>query len=81
MDRTQGVGVIPKEVAIDYGLSGPNLRGSGVEHDLRKAHPYLVYEQLEFEVPVGSVPRVGGAVAITVDPHAIVLIPPLALPD
>ncbi len=53
-DRTQGVGVIPKEVAIDYGLSGPNLRGSGVEHDLRKAHPYLVYDQLKFDVPVGS---------------------------
>ena len=41
-------------MAIDYGLSGPNLRGSGVEHDLRKAHPYLVYDQLKFEVPVGS---------------------------
>jgi NADH-quinone oxidoreductase subunit D len=54
VDRTQGVGVISREDAIDYGLSGPNLRGSGIEHDLRKAHPYLVYDQLEFEVPVGS---------------------------
>src|SRR6266404_2643645 len=54
VDRTQGVGVIPKDMAIDYGLSGPNLRGSGVEHDLRKAHPYLVYDQLKFDVPVGS---------------------------
>jgi NADH-quinone oxidoreductase subunit D len=54
IDRTQGVGVIPKDVAIDYGLSGPNLRGSGLEHDLRKAHPYLVYDQLKFEVPIGS---------------------------
>ena len=53
-DRTQGIGVIPKELAIDYGLSGPNLRGSGVEHDLRKAHPYLVYDQLQFEVPIGT---------------------------
>jgi NADH-quinone oxidoreductase subunit D len=54
VDRTQGVGVISKEDAIDFGLSGPVLRGSGVEHDLRKAQPYLVYNQLEFEVPVGS---------------------------
>src|SRR5205085_8977458 len=38
-DRNQGVGVIPKDVAIDYGLTGPNLRGSGVEYDLRKAQP------------------------------------------
>jgi NADH-quinone oxidoreductase subunit D len=55
VDRTRDVGVISREVAIDYGLSGPNLRGSGVEFDLRKAHPYLVYDQLDFEVPVGSV--------------------------
>src|SRR5438034_3809507 len=54
VDRTRDIGVIPKEVAIDYGLTGPNLRGSGVEHDLRKAHPYLVYDRLQFEVPVGS---------------------------
>ena len=54
VDRTQGVGVIPKEIAVDYGLTGPNLRGSGVEYDLRRAHPYLVYDRLKFEVPVGS---------------------------
>ncbi|HEV8541561.1 MAG TPA: NADH dehydrogenase (quinone) subunit D [Verrucomicrobiae bacterium] len=55
VDRTKDIGVISREDAIDYGLTGPNLRGSGVEHDLRKTHPYLVYDQLEFEVPVGSV--------------------------
>ncbi|HXU77789.1 MAG TPA: NADH dehydrogenase (quinone) subunit D [Methylomirabilota bacterium] len=55
VDRTQGVGVIPKEVAIDYGMSGPNLRGSGVDYDLRKAQPYLIYDQIEFDVPLGSV--------------------------
>src|SRR5215468_3667223 len=54
VDRTQGVGVIPKQKAIDYGLSGPNLRGCGVEHDLRKTQPYLVYDQLEFDVALGS---------------------------
>jgi NADH-quinone oxidoreductase subunit D len=53
-DRTQGVGVVSREDAIDYGLSGPNLRGSGVNFDMRKAHPYLVYDQLEFEVPYGT---------------------------
>lgn len=55
VDRTKGLGVISKEMAIDYGLSGPNLRGSGVDHDLRKASPYLVYDRIKFEVPIGSV--------------------------
>lgn len=55
VDRTRDMGVISREAAIDYGLTGPNLRGSGVDYDLRKAHPYLVYNELEFDVPVGSV--------------------------
>jgi NADH-quinone oxidoreductase subunit D len=55
VDRTRAVGVISREMAIDYGLSGPNLRGSGVEHDLRKAAPYLIYDRLQFDVPVGTV--------------------------
>ncbi len=55
IDRTRNVGVIPKDIAIDYGLSGPNLRASGVAHDIRKANPYLIYDQLDFEVPIGSV--------------------------
>lgn len=54
VDRTQGVGVLPKEVAIDYGVTGPNLRGSGIEHDLRKTNPYLVYSELDFDIPVGT---------------------------
>jgi len=54
-DRTKDLGIIPKDTAIDYGLTGPNLRGSGMDFDLRKAHPYLVYDQLEFDVPIGSV--------------------------
>jgi NADH-quinone oxidoreductase subunit D len=54
VDRTRDIGVVSKEDAIDYGLSGPNLRGSGVEFDLRKAHPYLVYDQLKFDIPIGS---------------------------
>src|SRR5215211_3198177 len=54
VDRTRDIGVIAKDRAISYGLSGPNLRGSGVEHDVRRQQPYLGYEQYEFEVPVGS---------------------------
>ena len=54
VDRTQGVGVISGEQAVEYGLTGPNLRGSGIDYDLRKAQPYLVYDQLDFEVPLGS---------------------------
>jgi NADH-quinone oxidoreductase subunit D len=55
VDRTKDLGIITKEDAISYGISGPNLRGSGIDHDLRKRHPYLGYEQYDFDVPVGSV--------------------------
>ena len=55
VDRTRDVGIISKADAIDYGLTGPNLRGSGIEHDLRKAHPYLCYAGMQFDIPVGSV--------------------------
>ena len=54
IDRTQDIGVISKADAIGYGLTGPNLRGSGVEHDIRKAHPYLDYDKYEFDVPIGT---------------------------
>ena len=53
VDRTKDIGIITKEDAIAYGLSGPNLRGSGVDHDLRKKHPYLDYEKYDFEIPIG----------------------------
>ena len=52
--RTQDIGVITKADAIAYGISGPNLRGSGVEHDLRKTNPYLDYEKYEFDIPIGT---------------------------
>ena len=54
LERTQDVGVISREDAIDFGLSGPNLRGSGVEHDVRKATPYMIYDRFDFEVPIGT---------------------------
>ena len=55
VDRLRDLGVVSKEMAIDYGLSGPNLRGSGVDWDLRKNQPYLCYQDLEFDVALGSV--------------------------
>ncbi|MES2598438.1 MAG: NADH dehydrogenase (quinone) subunit D [Verrucomicrobiota bacterium] len=54
MARTQNLGVITKQEAIDWGISGPNLRGSGVAHDLRKSNPYLDYERYDFDIPVGT---------------------------
>ena len=54
MDRTVGIGAISKEDAIAYGLTGPNLRASGVDLDLRKDKPYLGYEKYDFEVPIGT---------------------------
>ena len=50
LDRTVGVGVIDAEAAMEIGFSGPNLRGSGVDYDLRTFSPYLVYDQLSFDV-------------------------------
>lgn len=50
--RTQGVGYISAEDAIDWGISGPSLRGSGVNLDIRRTNPYTSYEQYDFEVPV-----------------------------
>ena len=53
--RTKDVGHISREDAIGYGLTGPNLRGSGVEFDMRINHPYLGYEKYDFEIPIGKV--------------------------
>ena len=50
--RTKGVGVVSRELAQDVGISGPLLRGSGVDFDLRRAHPYSSYEDFDFRVPV-----------------------------
>jgi NADH-quinone oxidoreductase subunit D len=50
--RTVDVGIISKERALDYGLTGPMLRGSGVQWDIRKAMPYEAYDEVEFDVPV-----------------------------
>ena len=54
IQRCEGVGRVSKEQAIALGMTGPILRGSGVQHDLRKDQPYLVYDKLDFDVPVYS---------------------------
>ena len=52
--RTKGVGIISPEAAISYSLTGACLRGSGINYDVRKAEPYLVYDRMDFEVPLGQ---------------------------
>jgi NADH-quinone oxidoreductase subunit D len=51
LDRTVRIGVLAKDTALTYGVTGPNLRASGVDWDLRKARPYMGYEQYDFDVP------------------------------
>lgn len=53
-ERTRGIGVLPAEVALDYGVSGPNLRASGVRFDVRKVEDYLPYDRFDWEVPAGT---------------------------
>lgn len=54
IDRVKDIGTISKKDAIAYGITGPFLRSTGVAYDVRKARPYLVYKELEFDVPVGE---------------------------
>ncbi|MEI7812060.1 MAG: NADH dehydrogenase (quinone) subunit D [Ignavibacteria bacterium] len=52
IDRLEGIGTLTKEDAIRYGVTGPSLRASGVQHDIRRANPYLFYDELDFDIPV-----------------------------
>jgi NADH-quinone oxidoreductase subunit D len=54
LQRTQGVGKITADQALSYGMTGPALRATGVEYDLRKARPYSGYESYDFEIPTGT---------------------------
>ncbi|MCH8291983.1 NADH-quinone oxidoreductase subunit D [Candidatus Poribacteria bacterium] len=59
-ERTTGVAVMDKEMAISYGATGPNLRGAGVQWDLRKDEPYSIYDRFDFDIPYGKeVPEIG----------------------
>jgi len=53
--RSKGVGILPSELAINISASGPVLRGSGVEWDIRKKDPYSIYDRFEFDIPTGTV--------------------------
>ncbi|MGD8307359.1 MAG: NADH-quinone oxidoreductase subunit D [Ignavibacteria bacterium] len=53
IDRTANVGVLPLDTAINYGITGPNLRASGINWDLRLNDPYSIYDRFDFEIPVG----------------------------
>lgn len=52
VERMDGIGAISAEKALDLGVTGPNLRACGIEHDLRRASPYLVYDKLDFDIPI-----------------------------
>ncbi len=52
--RTVDIGVVDKEAALDWGFTGPMIRGSGVAWDLRKTQPYDVYDKMDFDIPVGA---------------------------
>lgn len=54
MERMKGAGILDRETAIEYGVSGPVLRGSGVEYDIRKKMPYYIYDKIKFDIPTGS---------------------------
>jgi NADH-quinone oxidoreductase subunit D len=54
-DRMDGIGIITKQQAIEYGITGPVGRSTGLDYDVRKDAPYLVYDRFDFDVPVGSV--------------------------
>ena len=54
IDRTVNVGPISAEKAMQYGMTGPNLRAAGIDYDVRKAAPYSSYEDFEFDIPVGK---------------------------
>ncbi len=54
IDRTEGIGEVSKDDALAYGFTGPNLRASGIDLDLRKDKPYSGYEKYDFDVPIGT---------------------------
>lgn len=54
INRTRDVGIFTKEQCLQYGITGPNLRGSGIPYDIRKSEPYSAYPLFDFEIPIGE---------------------------
>ena len=54
IERSADIGVLPPDVAVNYGASGPVLRGSGIQWDLRRDDPYSIYDRFEFDIPIGT---------------------------
>ena len=54
LGRTKGVGILDQKIAIDYSVTGPNLRATGLRWDLRKEEPYSIYDRFEFDIPAGT---------------------------
>jgi NADH-quinone oxidoreductase subunit D len=54
LERAAGVGVIPLAMAVNYGITGPNLRASGMKWDLRRDDPYSIYDRFDFDIPIGK---------------------------
>ena len=54
LERTVGIGKLPVDTALAYGITGPSLRGSGLRYDVRKAMPYSAYDRFDFEIPIGK---------------------------
>ena len=60
IERTTGIAVMDREMAINYGVTGPNLRGAGLQWDLRKDEPYSIYDRFDFDVAYGKeIPEIG----------------------
>ena len=54
INRTRDVGIITRDQCVKYGITGPNLRGSGISYDIRKSEPYSAYPEFDFEIPIGA---------------------------